>query len=318
MRNLGSLIACLAFSGVACAQAYPSKPVTIIVPHAPGGANDAVARPIAQKLAAALGQSFVVDNRPGAGGNIGTGIAAKAPHDGYTLLLTVGSSHTINPSLYKTVPFDPIKDFEPIALVATAPYVLVVNPSLPVKSVRDLIQIAKEKQGQLTFASAGNGSLDHLLGEMFKRAAGVEMLHIPYKGAAAANTDLVAGRVSVAFGSLPGVMPFVKAGKLRLLAVATEKRSPLVPEAPTIAETLRGFGAESWYGLFAPAGTPKEVIARLRTQTAQVLQDRELKETLANQGAEVASASPLPFPDLIRSDLKKWAVIVKDSGARID
>ncbi|MGY2490964.1 Bug family tripartite tricarboxylate transporter substrate binding protein [Cupriavidus sp. CP313] len=311
-------MACLAISGVAGAQDYPSKAVTIIVPHAPGGANDAVARPIAQKLGAALGQSFVVDNRPGAGGNIGTGIAAKAPHDGYTLLLTVGSSHTINPSVYKTVPFDPIKDFEPIALVATAPYVLVVNPSLPVKSVTDLIQFAKEKQGQLTFASAGNGSLDHLLGEMFKRAAGVEMLHIPYKGAAAANTDLVAGRVSVAFGSLPGVMPFVKAGKLRLIAVATEKRSPLVPEAPTIAETLRGFSAESWYGLLAPAGTPKEVIARLRTQTAKVLQDRGLKETLANQGAEVASASTPPFADLIKSDLKKWAVIVKDSGARID
>jgi tripartite-type tricarboxylate transporter receptor subunit TctC len=318
LRACGVASALTLSSGPATSQTYPNKPVTVIVPHAPGGANDAVARLVAQKLGASLGQTFIVENRPGAGGNIGTGVAARARPDGYTLLLTVGSSHTINPSLYKSVPFDPIKDFEPIALVATAPYVLVVNPSLPVKSVQELISLAKSKPGEINMASAGNGTLDHLLGEMFMSRAGVKFVHVPYKGAAQANTDLVAGQVSVTFTSWPSVVSFVQTGKLRLLAVASEEPSPLLPNVPTIAETVPGVSAVSWYGLLAPAGTPKDVIEKLRAETPKVLSDKALKDALEGQGAEVAYKTPDEFAGLIKNDLEKWAVIVEQSGARID
>jgi len=256
LQAIGLALALALAIGSVNAESYPAKTVTVIVPHGPGGANDAVARPFAHKIGANLGQAFVVDNRAGAGGNIGTGAAARSARDGYTLLLTVGSSHTINPSLYKSVPFDPVKDFEPIGLIGTAPYVLVVNPSLPVKTVQDLVALAKSKPGEINMASAGNGTLDHLLGEMFKTAAGVNLAHVPYKGASAANTDLVSGQVSVTFTSWPSVMSFVNSGKLRVIAVASESRSPLLPNVPTIAETVPGVSAVSWYGLFAPAGTP--------------------------------------------------------------
>lgn len=317
LRILGvSLAACC--SGGALAQSYPTRPVTITVPHGAGGANDAVARPFAHQLGLNLQQSFVVDNRAGAGGNIGTGLVAKGARDGYSLLLTVGSSHTINPSLYKAPGFDPIKDFEPISLVGTAPYVLVVHPSLPVKSVQDLVALAKAKPGELFMASAGNGTLDHLLGEMFKSAAGVNMVHVPYKTASAANTDMVAGQVSVTFTSWPSVMGFVNAGKLRLIAVASPSRSALLPQVPTISETVPGVSAVSWYGLLAPAGTPADVVDKLRTESAKVLKDPKFQETLKAQGAEVAAGSSGEFAQLIKTDLQKWAVIVKSSGAQLD
>lgn len=302
----------------ALAQAYPARPVTVIVPHGAGGANDAVARPFAHQLGAQLGQSFIVDNRPGAGGNIGTGLVGRGPKDGYNLLLSVGSSHTINPFLYSSVNFDPVKDFEPIALVATAPYVLVVNPTLPVKTVKDLVALARSKPGQVHMASAGNGTLDHLLGEMFKSAAGVDLVHVPYKGASAANTDLVSGQVTVTFTSWPSVMSFVKAGKLRLVAVASDTRSPLLPDTPTVTETVPGVSAVSWYGLFAPAGTPPAIVQKLRTESAKVLHDRTFQETLKAQGGLAANASTDQFAALVETDLRKWSEIVKKTGARID
>ena len=302
----------------AYAQTYPSKPVTILVPHAAGGANDAVARPFAQRMSSALNQPFVVENRAGAGGNIGTSSVVRAPKDGYTLLLTVGSSHTINPHIYKSPGFDPVGDFNPIALIATAPYVLVVNPSLPVQSVTDLIALAKSKPGEIYMASAGNGSLDHLLGEMFKKEAGVNLVHVPYKGAAAANTDLVAGQVSVTFTSWPSVMSFVKAGKLRLIAVASEKRSPLIPDVPTISESVPGVSAVSWYGLLTPKGTPSDVVTKLRSDVSKVLADPEFASTLIGQGAEVATLPPKEFGGLIQTDLAKWSEIVKLTGAEVN
>jgi tripartite-type tricarboxylate transporter receptor subunit TctC len=295
-------------SGAVHAQGYPAKAVTVIVPHGPGGANDAVARPFAQKIGERLHQAFVVENRAGAGGNIGIGVSARGSQDGYNLLLTVGSSYTISPFVYKTVPFDPKKDFEPIGLVATAPYVLIVNPELPVKTVQELIALAKSKPGQLHMASAGNGTLDHLL----------DMLHIPYKGASAANTDMVSGRVSVTFTSWPSVMSFVHAGKLRLIAVASSERSSLLPDVPTIAETVPGVAAMSWYGLFAPAGTPADVVATLRRETSDVLADKSFQASLKAQGAEAGKATPAQFSELIDTDLKTWSGIIEQTGARVE
>lgn len=318
LRLCAVALALFASAAVGHAQTYPSKTVTIIVPHAPGGANDAVARPFAHALSAKLGQSFIIDNRAGAGGNIGTSLASRAPRDGYTLLLTVGSSHTINPHLYKSVGFDPIKDFDPIGLIGTAPYVLVVNPSLPVKSVSDLVALAKDKPGEIQMASAGNGSLDHLLGEMFKSAAGVNLMHVPYKGASAANTDLVSGQVSVTFTSWPSVMSFVKAGKLRLIAVASDKRSAVMPDVPTISETVPGVSAVSWYGFLAPAEAPADVMTKLRQETAKVLADKGFQDALRAQGAEGFNGSAGEFAELIKTDLKKWSVIVKQTGAEIN
>ncbi|SPC05140.1 tripartite tricarboxylate transporter substrate binding protein [Cupriavidus oxalaticus] len=330
MKNLGSLpataLACLRKVAVAVAAAivslpafaYPTKAITVIVPQAPGGANDAVARLVLQNLSERIGQSIIVENRPGAGGNIGIQAAAKSPADGYTLLLTVGSSLTINPAIYKNIPFDPRKDFEPIALVATAPYVLVVNPSLPVSSVKDLIAMAKQKPSQIDYASGGNGTPNHLFAEMFNLKAGVKLNHVPYKGAAAAATDVVSGRVPVTFGSLPGVMPFVKAGKLKALGVATEKRSPLLPGVPAIGETVPGYAATSWYALFAPAGTPKDVVAKLQVETNNVLRSKAVQEKLALQGAEAAGGTPEQLAELVNRELVQWAKVVKESGASLD
>ena len=314
VASLSLSLAC----GTAAASGYPGKPVTLIVPQAPGGANAAVARMVAQRLSANLGQPFIIDNRPGAGGNIGIQLAAKAPRDGYTLLLTVGSSYTINPSLYRKIPFDPVKDFEPITLVATAPYLLVTNPAFPARSVKELISLAKSRPGKLDYASAGNGTLNHLLGEMLKAKAGIDLAHVPYKGAAAAATDVVGGQVPITFGSLPGVMPFVKTGQLRVLGVATEKRSRLVPEVPAIAETVSGYGAVSWYGLLAPAGTPKDILAKLHAETVKVLNSKDVQDRLAVQGAEATSDTPEQFRALIMDELAKWAKLVKDSGAQLD
>jgi tripartite-type tricarboxylate transporter receptor subunit TctC len=299
-------------------EAYPNKPITIIVPQAAGGANDTVARGYGQRLAAALGQPVVIENRPGAGGNVGTGLAARAARDGYTLLLTAQSAHTINPALYKSVPFDPVKDFEPIMVVATAPYLLAVNPSVPVRDFKELIALAKAQPGRLNYASAGNGTLNHLLGEMWKSAANVFVVHIPYRGAAAAATDVVGGQVQLTFGSFPGLMPFVRSGQLRVLGAVTEKRTALAPDMPTLAETLPGFHANSWYGLFAPAGTPPEVINRIHAASMKVLAEPELRERLAGQGAEVAPSSPAELARLLREELTRWAKIVKASGATID
>ncbi len=309
----------LAATGSALAQdKFPSKPVTVIVPQAPGGANDTIARIVAQKLTEQTGQQFIVDNKPGAGGNIGTANAAKAKNDGYTLVLTVNSAHVINPSLYKSTGFDPVKDFEPISPVATAGYVLVANNNFAPKNVAELVAEVKKNPGKITIASAGNGTLNHLIGEMLGKAAGIDMLHVPYKGASAAVTDLVGGQVQLSVQSLPSSISFIKSNKLKVLGTVNEKRVAALPDVPTIGETVKGFGSTPWYGLLAPAGTPKAIIAKLNAEVAKVLDDPGVKDKLAQVGCEPFKSSPDQFAVLIRDDLPKWAKIVKDSGATVD
>ena len=313
----GALAAVIAVPTHAQGQ-YPNKPVTVIVPHAAGGATDTIARIVTQKLGEVMGQQFVADNRPGAGGNIATALAAKARPDGYTLILTVNSTHVINPALYKSTGFDPVKDFEPISLAANAGYVLVANAAFPANSVADLIALAKAKPGVINHASAGNGTLNHLIGEMLKRAAGIDMQHIPYKGAAAAATDVAGGQVPVSIQSLPSSLAFIQSGKIKVLGVVNEKRLASMPNAPTIGETLPGFGSTPWYGLLAPAGTPKDIIAKLHDAMEKVLASRDVIDKLAAQGCEVLTGNPSQFAALIREDLPRWSKIVKDSGAQID
>ena len=297
---------------------YPSKPVTMVVPQAPGGANDTVGRILAHRLSENLGKQFIIDNRPGAGGNIGTAAVAKASKDGYTLLVTVNSAHVINPSLYKNPGFDPVKDFEPITPFATVAYVWVAYPGFQAKSIKDLIDMAKAKPGSITYASAGNGTLNHLLGEMLKTQAGIDLLHIPYKGASASATDVIAGRVPVSVQSMPSAVSFIQAGKLKVLAVANEKRVNALPDVPAVSETVKGYGATPWYGVFAPAGTPKPIVAKLHVEIVKALGDKELQEKMKAQGAEVAHSTPEQFAALIKEELPKWAKLVKASGAQVD
>lgn len=309
----------LGFATAAGAQnTYPAKPVMVVVPQAPGGANDVVARILTTKLAERLGKQVVVENRPGAGGNIGTAYVAKAAADGYTLLFTVSSAHVINPALYKRTGFDPVQDFVPVGSVATAGYVLVANTSFLPGSVRELVALARKKPDTVTFASAGNGTLNHLIGEMIQHSAGIRLVHVPYKGAAAAAADVVGGQVTLSVQSLPSAQAFIRAGKLKVLAVTNEKRLPSMPDVPTVGETLRGVGATPWYGLFAPVNTPPAVVARLRAALRKVLEDPEVRETLERQGCEPFVSEPSKFEALIRSDLARWSEVVNAAGATID
>ena len=297
---------------------YPTRVITIVVPQAPGGANDVIGRTLAQKLAATIGAPVIVENRQGAGGNLGTAYVARQAKDGYTLLLNAQSVQTINPFLYRKVPFDPVKDFDPVMVVGVAPYMLAVNPSLPARNLRELVALAKAQPGKINYASAGNGTVNHMLGEMLKTAAGIDIVHVPYRGAAAAATDVIAGQAQITFGSFPGLMPFVKSGQLRTLGVCTEKRTQLAPELPTLAETLPGLYANAWYGLFVPAGTPKDIIARLHVEIAKLMDSAEMKERLVGLGVEPAPSTPDQLASLMRDDLVRWAKIVKDSGAQLD
>ncbi len=318
-RTLLALALSLAATGHALADdKYPSKPVTVIVPQAAGGANDAIARVIAQKLTEQLGQSFIVDNRTGAGGNVGTVAAARAKPDGYTLMVTADSSMVINPSLYKSTGFDPIKDFEPVGTVATAGYVLVAHPAFPAKNTAELIALAKQQPGKINIGSAGNGTLNHLIGEMLGKATGIDLVHIPYKGSSAAATDLVAGQVQVSVQSLPSSIAFIRSGKMKVLGVVNPKRLPALPDSPTIGETVKGFGTTPWYGVFAPAGTPKPIIAQLNAAIAKALESKDAQERLAGVGCEPFKSTPEQFAQLVRDDLPRWAKIVKESGATID
>jgi tripartite-type tricarboxylate transporter receptor subunit TctC len=297
---------------------YPNKPVTLIVPQAAGGANDAIARIVAQKLTEQTGLTFVVENRTGAGGNVGTAIAAKAKPDGYTLMLTADSSMVINPSIYKSTGFDPLKDFDPITPVATAGYVLVANTGFAPNTVAELVAAAKTQPSKIAIASAGNGTLNHLVGEMLNKAAGIQMLHVPYKGSAAAVGDLVGGQVQVSVQSLPSSIAFIKSGKVKVLGVVNEKRVASLPDAPTIGETIKGFGATPWYGVFAPAGTPKDIVSKLHAEISKALDAPDAREKLAAVGCEPYKSSSENFGALVKGDLAKWARIVKDSGASID
>lgn len=315
------LVALMTLGGHAVAQAqdkYPSKSVTVIVPQAAGGANDAIARVIAQKLSEQTGQSFIVDNRTGAGGNVGAAAAAKAKADGYTLMLTADSVMVINPALYKKTGFDPIKDFEAVGTVGTAGYVLVANPAFPAKNVGELIQLAKQQPGKINIGSAGNGTLNHLIGEMLGKETGIDLVHVPYKGASAAVTDLVAGQVQVSVQSLPSSISFIKTDKIKVLGVVNPKRIAALPNAPAIGETIKGFGTTPWYGLFAPAGTPKAIVAQLNAEIAKAIESKEVQERLAGVGCEPYKTTSEEFTGLIKSDLVRWAGIVKASGASVD
>ena len=314
-----SMAAPILFSGTArAAEPYPSKLITIIVPQAPGGANDIIARALGQKLAATIGTPVIVENKAGAGGNVGTAYAAHLPKDGYSLMITAQSVQTINPFLYRKVPFDPVRDFEPVGLVGVAPYMLAVNPNFPAKNLRELIALAKVQPGKINYASAGNGTVNHMLGEMLKVAAGIDIVHVPYRGAAPAAADVVGGQLPMTFGSFPGLMPFVKSGQLRAIGVCTEKRTLLAPDLPTLAETVPGLYANAWYGMFAPAGTPKEIINKLHTEIVKAMNSSELKERLAVLGVEPTTSTPDQLALLMKDDLVRWAKIVKDSGAQLD
>lgn len=320
-RMFQSLLACvlLLVAGITPAQdKFPSKSVTLIVPQAAGGANDAIARVIAQKLTEQTGQTFLVDNRTGAGGNVGAAAAAKTKPDGYSLMLTADSVVVINPALYKSTGFDTLKDFEPVGAVGTAGYVLVANPNFPAKNVSEFIALAKQQPGKINIGSAGNGTLNHLIGEMLSKETGIDLVHVPYKGASAAVTDLVAGQVQVSVQSLPSSIAFIKSNKIKVLGVVNPKRIAALPDSPTIGETLKGFGTTPWYGVFAPAGTPKAIVAQLNAEIAKALDSKEVQERLAGVGCEPFKTSPEQFGALIRSDLTRWAGIVKASGASVD
>ena len=312
----GFVLAVLAIT--AAAQDYPHKPIRLIAPFSPGGATDVLARIVGQKMNGRLGQPVVVENRVGAGGNIGAELVAKAASDGYTLLMG-GVPHAIGASLYAKLGYDMVKDLVAVAEVASFPSVIVLHPSLPAKSVRDLIALAKARPGQLNFGSAGNGSPNHLALELLDTMAGVKMTHIPYKGSGQVVGDLIAGQLQLASMGLPIAMPHVQAGKLRAIAMTGAARSPLLPHIPTVAEAgLAGFDVTSWYGVFGPAALPREIVVRLNAEIGSAITAPDLKERLTALGAEPSVKTPEQFARYVRDEIVKWARVVKDSGARLD
>ena len=319
LGRIAALAAAVAIAAPAAAQNYPSKPIKIVVPFAAGGAVDLLTRVLADKLGAQLGTTIVVEPVVGAGGNIGSAAVAKAAPDGYTLLMATTGTHTINPGLYKSMPFDAVKDFAPITVIASVPNLLVVNPSVPAKTVQELVALAKAQPGKLNFASFGHGTSNHLSGELFKSVAGIQATHVPYKNAPQAVLELVGGQVSFAFVNAPLALPQVRAGKLRALGVTGAKRSPAVPDLPTMREAgLPDFVVESWYGLMAPAGTPEPIVRKLHDDTVAVLARPDVKEAFAKQGADVETSTPEEFAKMIASEKARWAEVIRKSGATID
>ena len=322
---LGSITA-LATTTAHAQSAWPNKPVRIVVPFAPGGTTDILARALVPDLSAALGQQFIVDNRAGAGGNVGADIVAKAPGDGYTLLMGTVGTHGINRALYAKLPFDPIKDFVPITLVAAVPNVMVMNAdkakALGVKNVQDFIRVAKASPGKMNMASSGNGTSIHLAGELFKSMTGTYMLHLPYRGSGPALMDMVAGNADVMFDNLPSSMAQIKAGKLTALAVTSGERSAALPDVPTVEQAggpaLKGYEASSWFGLLAPAGTPPDIVNRIQQEVAKALASPAMKERLLAQGAIPGGNTPAEFTRHIDNEHRKWAGVVKASGAKVD
>lgn len=315
-----NLIAVQAYSQTA----WPTKPVKIVVPFAPGGTTDLLARAMAPELSKAFGQAFIVENRAGAGGNLGADVVAKAPADGYTLLMGTVGTHGINVALYDKMPFDPVKDFAPITLVAGVPNVMVMNTekakTLGINTVADFIKYAKAHPGKLNMASSGNGTSIHLAGELFKSMSGTYMVHFPYRGSSPALLDLVGGTMDVMFDNLPSALPHIKSGKLKALAVTSAQRSAVLPDVPTIeqAGNLKGYEASSWFGLLAPAGTPPEVVSRIQQEAAKALNTAAVKDKLLAQGAIPGGNSPQEFAKMIASEIKKWAQVVKAAGAKVD
>jgi len=317
--RLTALLSLLCLAAGAVAQPYPAKPVRIVIPFPPGGGTDSIVRAFSTRFAEVLGQSLVLDNRSGANGNVGTELVAKSPPDGYTLLKNGSGTLAINPSLYSRLPYDPLRDFAPIGLTVLQPHVLTVHPSIPVRSVADLVRLAKSQPGKLNFASSGNGSLAHLGGELFKAAAAIDVVHVPYKGAAPALVDLLGGQVHMVFASSPAVMPHVKSKRLRALAVTTNKRIAVMPEVPTVIESgLTDFVLIGWYGLLAPAGTPAPIVNRLSADLAKTLRFADVRERLNGLGLEIESSTPEEFGRFMAAEIEKYAKVVRSANIRID
>jgi tripartite-type tricarboxylate transporter receptor subunit TctC len=318
-QGFGFALAALVFAGSSLAQAFPAKPVRLIVPYPPGGSADILARAIGQKLGDGLGQQVIVDNRPGAGTAIGAEATAKAAPDGYTIMLGTVSSHAINPALNPGLKYDPVKDFAPVSLVASIPFALIVHPSLPARSVKELIAIAKAKPGSLNYSSAGNGTSNHLAGELFKSMTRTFMVHIPYKGSAPALNDLIAGQVQLMYDLVLTAAPHVKSGAVRALAVTGRERSAALPGVPTVAESgVPGYEVTAWFGFFAPAGTPAAVVGTLNTETVKALRHQDLRDRLGSQGAEPVTSTPEQFSAYVKEELTKWTKVVKASGMKAD
>lgn len=308
-----------ALAPIVAAQTWPTKPIKFVVPYPPGGPLDSVARLTGQKVSERLHQPVIIENKPGAGGNIGADFVAKSPADGYTILMGAVATHAINPALYKHMPYDANKDFAPITLLVSTPNVLVLNPMVKANNVKELIALAKAEPGKLNFGSGSSGSAGHLAGELFKTMANVEMTHVPYKGGAPAMQDLLSGQVQLMFDNLANSMPQIKAGKLRALAVTTATRSAFAPDLPTIAESaLPGFDISTWFGIFAPAGTPNSVVLKLNEEFVRAIKLPDIKEKLDAMGAEAVGGSPEEFAVYVRSEAAKYADVIRRSGARVD
>lgn len=317
-RVLIATLACTAFN-CALAQNYPSRPARMVVPWTAGGTADLMARISSQKFSESFGQQFVVDNRPGAGGLIGTEQVAKAAPDGLTLLLATTAPNSVAPSLYAKLPFDPVKDFASISLMATTCYVLSVHPSMPVSNARQLVALAKARPGQLTFSSPGSGTPNHLSGEMLKMLTGIDMQHVPFKGSAQAISDVIGGQIAMSFENIVVASPFVKNGRLKALAVTSAKRASALPSVPTMAESgVPGFEAVGWFGVVAPAATPKDIIAKLNSEMVRMLSSPDVKERISSLGAEVVSTTPEGMDQFNRAQIALWAKVVKASGARAE
>jgi len=315
---MAAALACSSVAGLAATVSdYPSKPIRLIVASAAGGGITIMARSLAQKLVESFGQPVVVDNRGGAGGNIAMEIVAKSARDGYTLLF-VTTQLAINPGLYANLAYDPVKDFAPVTLLARSPYLLVVHPAMPAKSVKELVALARARPGQLTYASAGNGSGGHLCGATLNALAGINILHVPYKGSGPALTDVLAGNVQMSYFVWSSSGPHVQAGKLRALGVTTARRLPAVPDVPAIAETFPGYDLSVWYGVLAPGGTPGDIVAKLNDASRRALAAPDFSQRLDAQGVEIIGNTPQQFGDYLRSEVVKWTKVVKDSGAKID
>jgi len=317
MRRL--LLSVLLAPVLALAQAYPAKPIRLIVPFPPGGGTDLFSRAIAGKLTEKLGWTIVVDNKPGAGGNLGVDAAAKSPADGYTMVMGQTSDLAVNPTLYRKLPYDPLKDLAPVVLVASAPIILVVAEKSPYRSLADIVAAAKKEPGKLTLATPGNGTVAHLTGVMLQREAGVELIHVPYKGASQALPDLMGGQVELYSSSVSSVIGQLKGGKVRAIVVASAKRSPALPEVPTVAESgYPGFDADSWYGLLMPAGTPPAIVERVNAEVNKLLSLPDLRERIGSEGGEALGGTPERFTALLKTDLAKWGHAVRESGAKVD
>jgi tripartite-type tricarboxylate transporter receptor subunit TctC len=310
--------ALVSYGAIAAPDIYPSRPITMIIPFPPGGPTDVTGRVLAEKLGGFLNQAIVVENKPGASANIGAQYVANAKADGYTLLFSTGGTHGINPFLYKNIGYDPVKDFEPIIWATVSPNIIVVNPDLSVKTLKELIDYAKARPGELSSAAPGQGSTPHMAGELFKRSAGINIQHIPYKGSGPALTDVMAGHVPIMFDGIPSSLPLVKSGKLRAIAVTSKSRSSAAPDIPTVAETIPGFEASGWFALYAPAGTPQSIVIAINKAANKVLELPEVKKRYSDLGADVVGGTPDKLRDQVKREMAKWSELIRTTGIQAE